>query len=247
MFCGNDMNFTMNITEKKAKAVQSMFSSIAENYDFLNHFLSLGMDKAWRKKAAACFDDLSNKHILDVACGTGDLSIAVMEAGESTTMVTGGDFSESMLKTGRGKIKKMGIESRINFQLLDVLNIDCENNVFDGVSCAFGIRNFADLNRGLSEMIRVLKPGGRIVILEFAVPTNRLLASFYKFYFTQILPCIGGLLSGNKSAYKYLPDTVYRFPTADKIIVKLETIGLKDVKYVPLTLGICNIFTGIKI
>ncbi|HEB71831.1 MAG TPA: bifunctional demethylmenaquinone methyltransferase/2-methoxy-6-polyprenyl-1,4-benzoquinol methylase UbiE [Nitrospirae bacterium] len=230
----------------KAKSVEAMFSSIAHRYDFLNHFLSLGFDITWRKKAIACFSDLRGKKILDVACGTGDLAITIAKAGDETTRITAGDFSREMIEIGKTKIKEADLDSAVTMEFSDALNLTYHDNSFDGVTCAFGVRNFAGLNRGLSEMTRVLKPGGRMVILEFTQPSNPVFGALYKFYFTQMLPAVGGLLSGNKDAYKYLPDTVYQFPAPDKLSAMLEGLGLERVEFNPLTFGICGIHTGIK-
>lgn len=230
----------------KAKSVEAMFSSIAHRYDFLNHLLSLGLDITWRKKAAACFSDLRGRKILDVACGTGDLAITVANAGDKTTEITAGDFSREMIEIGKAKIKKAELDATIVMEFSDALNLTYHDNSFDGVTCAFGVRNFADLDRGLSEMIRVLKPDGLLVILEFTQPSNRVFSALYKFYFTRMLPAVGGLFSGNSDAYKYLPDTVYKFPAPDKLSAKLMGLGLDRVEFCPLTFGICGIHTGIK-
>ncbi|VAX20307.1 Demethylmenaquinone methyltransferase [hydrothermal vent metagenome] len=237
----------MKITgEAKAKSVEAMFSSIAHRYDFLNHLLSLGLDITWRKKATACFSDLRAKKILDVACGTGDLAITIARAGDQTTEITAGDFSREMIEIGKAKIKKADLDGAVTMEFSDALNLAYHDNSFDGVTCAFGVRNFADLDRGLSEMTRVLKPGGRMVILEFTQPSNPVFGALYKFYFTRILPAVGGFLSGDKDAYKYLPDTVYRFPAPDKLSALLERLGLSRVEFKPLTFGICGIHTGVK-
>lgn len=233
-------------SDVKAKSVEAMFSSIARRYDFLNHFLSLGLDITWRKKATACFSDLHGKKILDVACGTGDLAITLAKAGDETTEISAGDFSLEMIEIGKSKIEKTGLGHRVTIEFSDALNLACHDNSFDGVTCAFGVRNFADLDRGLSEMTRVLKPGGRMVILEFTQPSNPVFGALYKFYFTRILPAVGGLLSGNRAAYKYLPDTVYRFPSPDSLSAKLTRLGLERVKFNPLAFGVCGIHTGVK-
>ena len=237
----------MKITDDaKAKSVEAMFSSIAHRYDFLNHLLSLGFDITWRKKAAACFPDLRGKKILDVACGTGDLAITIAKAGAETTEITAGDFSREMIEIGKAKIKKADLDGRIVMEFSDALNLAYQDNSFDGVTCAFGVRNFVDLDRGLSEMTRVLKRGGRIVILEFTTPSNPFFGALYKFYFTRMLPAVGGLFSGNRDAYKYLPDTVYKFPAPASLSAMLKRLGLDRVEFSPLTFGICGIHTGVK-
>ncbi|MDH5511211.1 MAG: bifunctional demethylmenaquinone methyltransferase/2-methoxy-6-polyprenyl-1,4-benzoquinol methylase UbiE [Nitrospinota bacterium] len=237
----------MNATDQKAIAVERMFSSIASRYDLLNHLLSLGFDIRWRNRAVAAFPGgVYGKKILDVACGTGDLAITLAGAGDDSTQVIGGDFSSNMLAIGQEKVAKAGLGSRLSLEFLDALNIGHPDGSFDGVTCAFGVRNFADLDRGLMEMVRVLKPGGRMVILEFTTPTNHVIAAAYRLYFTRILPFIGGVISGNRGAYEYLPDTVYKFPTPDQLSSRLENMGLSEVGFTPLTFGICGIHTGVK-
>ena len=236
----------MSSVENRASAVREMFSSIAHRYDFLNHFLSLGMDIRWRRRAVACFDSLSGKTILDVACGTADLSIALARAGGEGVRVIGGDFSEAMIDIGAEKVKKAGLGDRVRLERADALSLAYRADEFDGVTCAFGVRNFADLSRGLEEMARVLKKNGRMVILEFTTPTNPLMAAVYRFYFTRALPIIGGAVSGRRSAYEYLPDSVYKFPSPPELAGRLEAVGLVDIRFIPLTFGICGIHTGLK-
>lgn len=236
----------MSAGDAKAKAVREMFSDIAHRYDFLNHFLSLGIDITWRKKAVAKFTAPAGKKILDVACGTGDLSIALAHAGGPTTKIVGADFAENMLVIGDKKIKTAKLDERISLGVGDALNLEFDDVSFDGVMCAFGVRNFADLDRGLGEMARVTKSGGELVILEFTQPTNRMIAELYGFYFTRVLPFMGGLVSGKRSAYEYLPASVYKFPTPPKLTEKLESVGFTKVTFMPLTFGICGIHYGIK-
>lgn len=233
-------------TETKARAVEAMFTSIARRYDLLNHLLSLGLDISWRKSAVAMFERPGGKAYLDVACGTGDLSLALARAGDGATRVTGCDFSRKMVEIGAAKVGREGLDGRVRLEFGDALNLSYPDNSFDGSMCAFGVRNFADLERGLSEMIRVVKPGGRVVILEFTTPSNRVIAAGYKFYFTRALPFIGGLVSGNRAAYEYLPDSVYKFPTPPRLSATLEGLGLEQVGFSPLTFGICGVHTGVK-
>ena len=241
-----DNNLMKNVTETKAEAVREMFSAIAHRYDMLNHLLSFGIDITWRKRAVACFGDGYTGEFLDIACGTGDLSIAIAEGGSGGARVLGGDFSERMVEIGREKMKNKGLEGRITLELADALNLTYADGRFDGVTCAFGVRNFADLDRGLWQMARVLKKGGRMVILEFTTPQNMFFAAIYRFYFTRVLPLVGGMISGRKSAYEYLPDSVYRFPTPRETLRKLEDLGLEKTEFIPLTFGICGIYTGVK-
>ena len=237
----------MDETNARARAVERMFSSIAGKYDFLNHLLSLGMDIRWRKKAVLAFEEgLAGKAVLDLACGTGDLSIALARAGDGATRILGGDFSEEMLKIGGKKIARLGLDGAITLEKIDALSINQPDDQFDGVTCAFGVRNFAILDKGLAEMVRVTKPGGRVVVLEFTTPANWFFAAVYRLYFTRILPIIGGLVSGNRGAYEYLPDTVYKFPAPPELSAKLSELGLENVGFTPLTFGICGVHTGVK-
>lgn len=235
----------MNTKTEKANVVREMFSGIAHRYDFLNHFLSLGLDILWRNKTVALLGDLDDKKVLDVACGTGDLSIELANSSMKVT-VAGLDFSKEMVDIGVSKVATKNLENQIHLAVGDALNIKHSDDSFDFVTCAFGVRNFVDLDRGLIEMIRVLKPGGRMAILEFTTPKNKFFAFCYGFYFTRILPVIGGFVSGKRFAYNYLPDSVYRFPGPEKITGTLEELGLGAVRFVPLTFGVCGVHTGVK-
>ena len=229
----------------KARAVKEMFSGIAHRYDFLNHFLSFGVDILWRKKAVSLLGNIDNAHIFDIACGTGDMAIELANASDSA-QITGADFSPQMVEIGQKKIKIKNLVGRVSLGVGDALNIEHEENSFDFVTCAFGVRNFADFDRGISEMTRVLKSGGKMAILEFATPDNRFFAWLYRLYFTRILPIVGGLVSGKKSAYTYLPDSVYGFFKRAEIIEKLGAAGLSDVRFYPFTFGVCGVYTGVK-
>ncbi len=234
-----------DIKTAKAEMVRDMFSAIAHRYDLLNHLLSFGMDILWRKRAVACLGALDGRQILDMACGTGDLSIAVAKESGSVR-VTGGDFSTKMVELAREKVAVKGLAGRVTIEPADALSLHYPDSRFDGVTCAFGVRNFADLDRGLSEMARVLKPGGRLVILEFTTPANPFFAAVYRLYFTRILPFAGGLISGNGGAYRYLPDSVYKFPGPDEFSDKIRRAGFESVEFTPLTFGICGIHSATK-
>ena len=228
----------------KKKQVGAMFDSIAPKYDFLNHFLSLGIDRRWRKKAINKLRPYSPKKILDIATGTGDLAIAALKLNPDE--IVGIDISEKMLEEGKLKIRKKGLESKIKLQSGDSEAIPFPDEVFDGLTVAFGVRNFENLKLGLSEMFRVLKPGGACVILEFSRPVSFPFKQIYTFYFFKILPFIGRLVSKDSYAYTYLPDSVDAFPDGEKFLGILETIGFSNLSLIRLSFGIATIYSGVK-
>ena len=229
----------------KAKAVNEMFSAIADRYDFLNHFLSIGIDITWRKRATELLGPLRQGCALDLACGTADLTIELAKANPAA-QITGADFVDRMVQLGKEKVTAKGLDKQITLEIGDAMNLSYPDNHFDGITCAFGVRNFADLEQGIAEMVRVLKPGGRMVILEFTQPKNVIFAMMYRFYFTRILPLLGGLVSGRRSAYDYLPDSVYKFPLPDRFSDLLIKSGMEGVSFFPLTFGICGLHAGVK-
>ncbi|MEP0987718.1 bifunctional demethylmenaquinone methyltransferase/2-methoxy-6-polyprenyl-1,4-benzoquinol methylase UbiE [Ekhidna sp.] len=231
-------------SDAKKKQVAEMFDSISGKYDFLNHFLSLGIDIRWRKKAIKMLSDLKPKNILDIATGTGDFAIESLKL--DPEKVIGVDISEGMLNVGRKKMKKRGYSDIIDMQSGDSENIHFEDNTFDAVIVAFGVRNFENLEKGLSEMNRVLRPGGRAVILEFSKPTIFPFKQLYNFYFRWILPKIGKVVSKDNAAYTYLPESVNEFPFGDDFLEILKKTGYKNTKCKPLTLGISSIYVGEK-
>lgn len=224
-----------------------MFDSIAGNYDRLNHILSLDIDKSWRKKAVReiVVKDTPLK-ILDVASGTGDFAMAIARDSAPGSLITGTDISEGMLAIGREKVKTAGLNDRIRLEYGDCEQLEYPAGSFDRVSVAFGVRNFEHLEKGLSEMCRILKPGGKSVILELSVPGNPILKSVYKLYFLHILPLIGGLVSGDRAAYRYLPASVLKFPSPEKVCSMMRSAGFSEVRTKALTFGICRMFVGIK-
>ncbi len=226
----------------KKEFVEQMFDDIAPTYDKLNHILSLNVDKGWRRKAVRRIVATRPKHVLDVACGTGDFAIALSQAG--VEKVTGVDISQGMLDVGNAKVKALGLN--IEMHVDDCEHLGIEDNTFDAVSVAFGVRNFEHLQRGLNEMQRVLRPGGLVCIVELSVPSNTLLRWAYKLYFLHILPFVGGLVSGNRNAYRYLPESVLRFPKPDEVCRMLKEAGFRDVEAKAFTFGLCRMFTGIK-
>jgi len=232
-----------NNTETKKNQVTKMFDNIAGSYDFLNHTLSLGMDNIWRKIA---IKKLNNKPatILDIATGTGDFAISASKY--TNANITGIDISQGMLDVGVEKITKKGLSNRIQLQLADSENLPFQNNSYDAITAGFGVRNFEDLNKGLSEMYRTLKSGGKVAILEPSEPTHFPLKQFYNLYFHHILPFIGGIISKDKNAYTYLPDSVSAFPSGNDFLTELDKVGFKECKHIPLTFGIVSLYIAIK-
>lgn len=228
----------------KKEQVATMFNNISKKYDFLNHFLSLGIDIVWRKKAIKLLKPTSPKQILDIATGTGDFAIAALKI--NPTKVTGIDISEGMLNVGKQKIKEKGLEDKIELALGDSENLNFNDSTFDAYTVGFGVRNFENLEKGLSEMLRVLKPNGTAVILEFSKPKKFPIKQLYNFYFNKILPGIGKLVSKDSSAYTYLPESVDAFPDGSDFLQILTKLGYKDVKAIPLMFGIASIYKANK-
>lgn len=228
----------------KKEAVKEIFNDIAPKYDLLNHFLSLNIDKIWRRKAMRHIGEPEKGHLLDVACGTGDFSIAAYRTG--VRQVTGIDISANMVEIGRKKVETMGLSSHITLQAGDSEQIEFEDGYFDAVTVAFGVRNFEHLEAGLKEMQRVLKSGGKVIILEFSMPEHFPMKQMYQFYFRRILPVVGGWISGNKGAYAYLPESVMRFPQGRVFLDILKNCGFRQVSRQKLTFGIASIYVGVK-
>ncbi|MCC5921151.1 MAG: bifunctional demethylmenaquinone methyltransferase/2-methoxy-6-polyprenyl-1,4-benzoquinol methylase UbiE [Cyclobacteriaceae bacterium] len=231
-------------SENKKKQVATMFNNISHKYDFLNHFLSLGIDIRWRKKAVKMLKEHQPELVLDIATGTGDFAIAALEA--DPKKIYGVDISEGMLSYGKEKIKKKGLEEKIELAIGDSEDLQFEDNFFDSVIVSFGVRNFENLERGLEEMLRVLKPGGKLIVLEFSKPKRFPLKQGYNFYFKYILPGIGKLISKDQSAYTYLPESVQAFPDGQDFLSILNKIGYIRTQDRPLTFGICSIYSAYK-
>ena len=229
----------------KKEGVRKLFDNIAPDYDKLNHILSLNIDKGWRKKAVRNLVDTDEPlKVLDVACGTADFTIEIAQKVGKGSEVIGVDISEGMMAVGREKIKKAGVSAELF--VADCEDLPYADNTFDRISVGFGVRNFEHLELGLSQMCRVLTPGGKLVILELSVPSNAFIRWCYKLYFLKILPAIGGMISGDRGAYEYLPASVLRFPGPDKFIPMLKSAGFAQVEHTPLTLGICRMYVAKK-
>ena len=228
----------------KKEQVAEMFDNIAGKYDFLNHFLSLGVDIFWRKRLVKRLKKQAPKYILDVATGTGDLAIEASRLNPS--QVIGVDISNNMLDVGREKMKKKSLDKLIDMQYGDSENLSFKDNTFDAVTAGFGVRNFENLDKGLSEMCRVMKVGGKLAILEPAEPKIFPFKQLYGLYFKVILPLLGKLFSKDNSAYNYLPESVAAFPSRNAFIQELEKAGFKEPNYKPLTFGIAALYTATK-
>lgn len=233
-----------NQEKTKKQQVAEMFNNISKRYDFLNHFLSLGIDILWRKRAIRQLKSHQPKLILDIATGTGDLAIEALKL--NPEKVIGVDISEGMLEVGRNKMIELGVEDQVEMRLGDSEQLLFEDNKFDAVVVAFGVRNFENLEKGLADMRRVLKDGGKLVVLEFSKPTKFPMKQLYGFYFKAILPLIGKIVSSDNAAYTYLPESVAEFPYGQKFLDILKKTGYKETKCKPLTFGISSIYTASK-
>lgn len=228
----------------KKEQVARMFDNISGRYDFLNHFLSLGIDRGWRKKAVKILKPYAPKTILDVATGTGDFALQSLEL--NPDKITGVDISEGMLEVGRKKIQERGLAGKIELKNGDSENLPFQDNIFDAVTVGFGVRNFENLAKGLSDIHRVMKPGAVLVVLEFSRPRRFPFRQIYNFYFKVILPKIGRWVSRDKAAYTYLPESVEAFPDGDDFIKILHSTGFKNAACKPLTFGISSIYSAQK-
>lgn len=221
-----------------------MFNNISRRYDMLNHLLSFGVDIIWRKKAIKMLKPYKPQLILDIATGTADFAIEALAL--NPQKVIGVDISEGMLAVGRKKIAKMGLQDKIELQTGDSEKLLFSDNKFDAIIVSFGVRNFENLEKGLEDMYRVLKPGGTTVIVEFSKPTVFPFKQLYSFYFKYILPLIGKIISKDNAAYSYLPESVQAFPYGDKFLEVLKKTGYKNTACRPLTFGISSIYLGQK-
>ena len=230
----------------KKENIEKMFDAVAPTYDSLNHIMSLGVDRAWRRKAVREIIGGGAKDVLDVACGTGDSAIAIAKALPEGGTVTGIDISDGMMALVADKAASAGVGDKITLRKEDGEATSFDDGSFDCVTCSFGIRNFEHKDKGLKEFRRVLRDGGSVVILELSVPQNRILRWFYDIYFLHILPWIGGAVSGEKAAYRYLPASVHNFPAPEAFCKMLSEAGFSSVRCRTLSLGLCRLFVGRK-
>jgi demethylmenaquinone methyltransferase/2-methoxy-6-polyprenyl-1,4-benzoquinol methylase len=229
----------------KKEQVADMFNNISKTYDFLNHFLSLGIDIIWRKKAINELKKDQPKNILDVATGTGDFAFEALSI-LKPEKITGVDISAGMLEIAKQKIAKRNLGHLFEVKLGDSEKLPFADNTFDAVTVAYGVRNFENLEAGLADIFRVLKPGGKAVVLEFSKPKAFPIKQLYNFYFNYITPGIGKLFSKDSRAYSYLPESVAAFPDGKSFTNLMDKVGYKNTKARPLAFGICSIYTGVK-
>ena len=234
-----------HIADQRGAAVERMFSAIAPRYDFLNRLLSAGRDRAWRRAAVREAGVPRGGRLLDVCAGTADVA---MEAARQfpDARIEGVDFSPPMIALGQAKVARAGLAERIRLQVAPAEALPYPDDTFDAATVAFGLRNIPDRLQSLREMLRVLRPGGRAVVLEFTTPPNPLFRGLYLWYFRQVLPRIGRLVSGHRSAYDYLPASVAEFPPPEGVAVWMREVGLREVSYRSMTSGIVAIHVGTK-
>ena len=234
-----------NEEEKKSVQVERMFDNIAPAYDQLNHTLSWGIDKSWRKKAIDWLKPFNPQRMMDVATGTGDFAIQACRVLNPKELI-GTDISEGMMNVGRQKVKEAGLESRISFAKEDCTALSFPNNRFDAITVAFGVRNFEDLDKGLKEMHRVLNDNGKLVILELSEPEWFPMKQLYALYSKVVIPTLGKLLSKDRSAYTYLPQSIKAFPQGEVMREIILKAGFSEARFKRLTLGICTLYTATK-
>lgn len=223
--------------------IGTMFDSIAVNYDSFNHLLSAGIDRKWRKRTVASLKPCEK--LLDVATGTADLAIALASSGKVSS-VTGIDISKGMIEIGRQKVAKAGLENKISIVEGSALDMPFRNDSFDAVTCAYGVRNFSNLDQGLREMCRVLAPGGQLEILEFSYPSNRMVRFVYNLFFTHVMPVVGRIVCKNKSAFSYFRDSVKGFIWGRDMASRIETAGFRNVEFKTMTFGITTLYKAEK-
>ena len=231
-------------TSSKKEEVAEMFNNISGKYDFLNHFLSLGIDRIWRRKAIRKLRGIAPKRILDIATGTGDFAIAALKLNPEE--VIGVDISQGMLDVGISKMKKRKLDGIIKLQLGDSENLPFETNYFDALTVGFGVRNYENLEKGLTDMLRVLRPEGKAIILEFSKPKKFPIKQLFGFYSKRLIPFFGKLISKDKRAYAYLPESVEAFPEGQAFMDIMKQVGYKNIQSQLVSGGIATIYSGTK-
>lgn len=239
--------FLAMVVDKSNPRVQRMFAEIAGKYDRMNHLLSFNTDRWWRRRTVRLVPPRGEAPILDVCTGTGDLAFAYYRAGRGVSRVVGVDFCREMLDIAEQKKRRLNVAEGVTFFEADAQNLPFEENHFQIVSVAFGLRNVADTDQGLREMVRVCQPGGRVAVLEFTMPRRQPIRGLYAWYFRHVLPRIGQWLARNEqSAYCYLPESVGDFPQYEALVDRMKSAGLREAKFYPLTFGIATLYVGTK-
>lgn len=235
------------VVDKSGQRVQRMFGQIAPNYDRMNHLLSMNVDRYWRWRTVRLTRPAGQDPILDVCTGTGDLALAYHRATRGAAPVVAADFCREMLEIGDQKKRRAGLNGEVAFVEADTQDLPFEDDTFQVVSVAFGLRNVADTDQGLREMVRVCRPGGRVAVLEFSMPTFAPVRAVYGWYFRNVLPKVGQWLAKNEEeAYAYLPESVGQFPTGEALAERMRAAGLAEVRFHPLTFGVATLYVGVK-
>lgn len=229
----------------KSQQVREMFDNIAPAYDFMNRAMTMGIDKLWRSKAVRLLRQSPHDDILDIATGTGDLAIKLARDLDPIA-VTGVDLSEGMVDIGRAKVEKAGLADVVTLGIGDCMYLPFTDSSFDVVTCAYGVRNFSDIGAGYREMARVLRPGGRAVILELSTPTSKLVKPFYDLYTRHVIPSVGRLVSKDVRAYSYLPESISAVPQGKDMTDLMIEAGFSEARFMPLTFGVCTIYEGVR-
>jgi demethylmenaquinone methyltransferase/2-methoxy-6-polyprenyl-1,4-benzoquinol methylase len=236
-----------SLLDKRESRIRRMFGQVAPSYDLLNHLLSLNVDKYWRRKTTRLVPPSGDAPILDLCTGTGDLALAYYRAAQGRVPIVGADFCHEMLVLATEKTRRLGADNRITYLEADAQQLPLQADQFQIAAVAFGLRNVTSTDRGIAEMVRVVRPGGRVAILEFSQPRNRLFGRLYRFYFTHILPNVGQAISRSKeNAYRYLPASVSEFPDGEALAERMRVHGLWEVRFYPFTFGIATLYVGTK-